>query len=339
MKRCAAALVALVLTPGCKARVCEPWKPLDLPGITSIDRCYDSHIGGETTASADDFVRALEAKGFTAGRALDGTIANQRSWITFVKSGDPSMYRMPAGFGVAKGKSGTDHFFLETTTKDERWIPEATWKRLPTIDMDRKALTAKLAAAVQLFADAKGAPERCDDAVLAREPALVAKKASLLARSDSLGLAGWPAEPRSYLTPATPAPGAAKSAADLDSTDVASLARDRAELDELSGARLWPILRVTSYEAPKMKGISPGARILGFGTFTGGRATLDVGVVDLVEHRVLCRAKTEARSSDEIKVSQTDSGSVLGSPGDADLADNIDHAARASLGRMSALLK
>lgn len=124
MKRCAGLVVALLFLPACKPRICEPWKPLDLPGVTSIESCYDTHIAGETTATTDDFVRALEAKGFTAGRETDGTYRNQQSWVSFTRSDDPSFYKMPSDVGARSGGK-SDHFFLDKSPKHTRWISEA----------------------------------------------------------------------------------------------------------------------------------------------------------------------------------------------------------------------
>ncbi len=254
-------------------------------------------------------MRALEAKGFTAGRQTDGTYRNQQSWVIFMKSDDPSFYKMPSDVGHRGGKSY--EFFFDKQSKSPNWIPEATWKGLSTLDADRAALATKLAAAAQLFADTKSAPERCDDAVLAQDPALNtpvlgAKKQSFLLDTDLHGIAGWPAESRAYTTGAAPKPRE-KPSEPLESRMISDLVFDRSALDDLSKIRMLRVVRVTSYEAPRVTSKDTNKESpIDF--FIGGRAAFDVGVVDLTERKVLCRGKGEAQSSKSIKEGQTADG-------------------------------
>lgn len=112
---------------------------------------------------------------------------------------------------------------------------------------------------------------------------------------------------------------------------------DRTALDDLAKIRMLRILQVTSYEAPQVQEKSKG--LAGSIFFTGGHASFDVGVVDLVEKKVLCRGKGEAKSSEDIEVTRNADGGLIGNPGGEDLGRNIDRVARAALGKMSPLLK
>lgn len=97
-------------------------------------------------------------------------------------------------------------------------------------------------------------------------------------------------------------------------------------------------MRVTRYEAPS---VPSSASIMG--TFVPGAASFEIGVVDLVDRKLLCRSKGKAESSATIEATTTTyyrpDGSISPTSTSADatgdLAHNIRIAAFAELAKMS----
>jgi hypothetical protein len=96
-------------------------------------------------------------------------------------------------------------------------------------------------------------------------------------------------------------------------------------------------MRVTSYVAPIVEG---GA--FATGVFTPGKASFEVGIVDLDKQVVLCKTKGKAQNSKTIEATTTwtTSGNTLtdvstNNPGYRDLADNIEKVAFAELAKLS----
>ena len=297
MRRAPFFLVGLLALTGCKGKtVCGPYEAMNLPGVTKIDRCdaeptSDYGIGGETTASGADFVKAIAASGFELGRDGDGTADAQRTMVYFRKGG--ATYFM---FTDLKPRPGGDNFFSITPKNGapKTWLPETEWQRLSTTRADRQALIDRLGAA-RGFLDANPkAPATCDGALGSADPEIVKAPTSVIVNLDSRDFKG-----RS----AGRGPGLFTEAV-LDeqeeaSAKVSKLVAARAEVDRIAARRVVPVLVVTEYQP--LKGTSPpkaGDRVE---FVTGGEAKFDVAVVDLEKRQVLCRSKGEASLIDKSK--------------------------------------
>jgi hypothetical protein len=119
---------------------------------------------------------------------------------------------------------------------------------------------------------------------------------------------------------------------------IASLLKERAELDALAGHHVFPVIRITDYHAPKVD-----KTYASVGMFTGGDAKFDVAVIDLEKQTLLCRGAAEAKSSTTLKAttftSQGSGGTTetvgVSAGAYADLAQNITRAALAAVDAMT----
>jgi len=334
-------LVGLLALTGCKGKtVCGPYEAMNLPGVTKIDRCDPEPtsadgIGGETTASGADFVKAIAASGFELGRDGDGTADAQQTMMYFRKGG--ATYFM---FTDLKPRPGGDNFFsiIPKHGVPKTWLPEAEWQRLSTTRADRQALIDRLGAA-RGFLDANPkAPATCDGALGSADPALAKAPTSVIVNLDSRDFKGRD-DGRG--------PGLFTEAV-LDeqesSAKVSKLVAARAEVDRIAARRVVPVLVVTEYQPLKRTSPPKAGDPVTF--VTGGEAKFDVAVVDLEGRRVLCRSKGEASLIDKSKGPPKGAPTLERANGDkvsmwlegvkkSDLDSEITSAAKTVLAKMS----
>lgn len=334
------ALVASGALSGCKGKsVCGPYQAMNLPGVTKIDRCdveptSGYGIGGETTASGADLVKAIGASGFEIGRDGGGTVGEQREKVYIRKDGQA--YYL---FTNLKPRPGGNNFFsIVPAPEPKRWLPEASWQKLLTARADRQALIDRLRAVRPLLADPK-APAKCDASLGSLDPELAKAPKAVLVNLDSRDVMGRDAGrgPALFADPIETADEEYKAT-------VEKLVAFRADIDRIAARRVVPMLTITEYRPLKKTGESkPGDT---FEFVSGGEAKFDVAVVDLKEQRVLCRSKGEASLVDKSKGPPKGAPTLKGKNGketavwletikDVDLEPKIHAAAFAELGKMS----
>jgi hypothetical protein len=347
MNRSAAALLVLALAPqvSCNSKkICGPYLSMNLPGVTKVDRCdveltSDFGIGGETTATGADFVKAIGGSGFELGRDAASTYGDADHMQYFRKDG--VVFFMFTN--LSKRESGATFFNIYPTPRQPTtWLPQASWEKVASIAADRQALIARLGSVADLVKSAAKAPKQCDGSLAALDPALAKSGKTVLLNLDASDFRGPKAE--RYSRGPEPFPVARKDGDTFNSpysTKVSTLLEERAPLDEIAERRVMPVISITEYHAPKLDHNTDPAAI--FHNFTGGDAKFDVVVVDLKERTVLCRSSASAKSSDTLDVTQytrkNRSGEVqdvsVSSYENEDLAGNISKAAFVALGKMS----
>ncbi len=347
MRRLIAVLLVLALAAqvSCKSKtVCGPYASMNLPGVTRIDRCdvelsSDYGIGGETTATGADFVKAIAGSGFELGRDAESTYGEAKDMQYFRKGG--VVYFMFTN--LKKRDSGATFFSIYPTPRQPKtWLPEASWEKASSLDADRQALIARLGGVADLVKGSARAPKQCDGSLVALDPALAKSARTVLINLDASDFRG-PKGAR-YARGPEPFP-AVRSDADAFnshySTKLSTLLEERIPIDEVAERRVVPFLSITQYHAPKVDhDATPGAVVQ---LFTGGDAKFDVVVVDLKERTVLCRSSAAAESSEKLDVTRltrkNSSGEVQGvsvsSYENEDLAANISTAAFVALARMN----
>ncbi|APR81939.1 Hypothetical protein A7982_07288 [Minicystis rosea] len=325
---------------GCKKKsVCGPYLAMNLPGVTKIDRCEVEPtsgygIGGETTASGADLVKAIAAGGFEIGRDGDGAIGEQLHRVYIRKDGQA--YYM---FTDLKPRPGGNNFFsIVPTHEPKSWLPEASWQTLLTARADRQALIERLRAVRPLLADPK-APAKCDASLGTLDPELAKAPNAVLVNLDARDFMGRNAGrgPALFVDP-------------IETDDeeyrakVQKLVALRADIDRIAARRVVPMLTFTEYRPVKKSGESkPGDT---FDIVSGGEAKFDIAVVDLKEPRLLCRSKGEASLVDKAKGPPKGAPTLKGKNGkgttmwletikNVDLNPKIQAAAFAELGKMS----
>lgn len=325
----AALFASSLVVIGCgksNATMCEPFTSVGLPQVTRIDRCDAEGIGGETTAKPEAFVAAFAAAGYEIGRDVaEPDYADD--WVRVRKGG--VTYRVTSTF--EKVEQREQPYFSISRDEPRKWMPEATWQGIQTVPAARDKLLEKWRTVANL-ANNK-APKTCP-ALGDLDPAMTAAPSSFLLNLDSGDLAGRPEQRYSR----GPELFSGQVPDKMYSTNMDDLVKWKANLDALAARRIVPVIRITKYDAPS---VPSGYNVMG--TFTPGKATFDVIVVDLAERRVLCRSKSKAESSETIEATTTtrtsESGTIeeISTTANAagDLASNIEKAAFAELRKMS----
>lgn len=286
-----AALLALTGLAGCRNQsVCGEYATMNLPGVTKIDSCdanpkSEGGLGGETTASGEDFMKAIGSSGYELGRDGDSTFGNARTMLYFRNAGQT--YFM---FTDLKPRgSGNNYFSIGPKPQPKNWLPEAAWQKVLARRADQKVVLERVGKLGELLKSNTKAPAICAEALESLDPNLAKSAKNVLVNLDSRELRGkdgrGPATLRDSL------------ATDDDSTEYGSklsvLVAAREEIDRLAARRILPVVSITDYVAASQGTPKPGDLI----RFVSlGAAKFEVAIVDTKEGRVLCRTKAETET-------------------------------------------
>jgi hypothetical protein len=296
--------------------------------VTKIDRCsVEEGIWGETTAKPEAFVAAFKAAGFELGR--DGASPDYADHWLYVRKG-ATEYRVDLEF-LSGGDNRENPFFSISADKAKEWLPEATWQSIQNLPAQRDKLIERWRGVADVIGNK--APKECP-ALGDLDPAMRKAPTSFLLNIDAGDLAGTP-EQRFARGPELFAFTLPEK---LERSNMKDVIEAKAKLDALGARRIVPVIRMTKYDAPS---VPSGINILG--TFTPGKATFEVAVVDLVDKKLLCRSKAKAASSETIEATTYTRTAADGHIEDVstsanaagDLAKNIETAAFAELAKMS----
>lgn len=306
--------------------MCEPYTSIKLPEITRIDRCGADGLSGETTAKPEAFIAAFKAAGFELGRDVSEP-KYAADWFWAKKGGQT--YRITATFDKVEQRQHP--YFAISADQPRKWLPEATWVAIKTTPERREALLAKWRGVGDLLG--QKAPKACP-ALDELDPAFAKDSTDLLLNLDGKDLSPTPR----FRGARGPEMFEREPPSEANYSSMDEFVEYDARITVMSARRIVPVIRVTSFEDPD---VPTSANILG--VFTPGRAAFEVAVVDLAEHKVLCRSKAEARNSETIEATTTTTREADGTIRDVstsadahgDLAKNMRAAAFAELARMS----
>ncbi|MGE0401913.1 MAG: hypothetical protein AB7T06_34740 [Kofleriaceae bacterium] len=320
-------LVAVVVVGACggdekpkNAAMCAPFTELQLPSITRLDWCTSTELTGETTASPEEFAKAFEAAGYEAGRdAQDMNIAKDHMWF---RRGDVA-FSMSARFEGSPARKNPYFSIRRDTPK--KWLPESAWQAHESTPAAKRKMVAALRVAGELFtADAK-APKKCPS-LAELDPMLATAARSVIVNLEGRYFQGDKGR------------GPDLFDGDLTFASMEEASKEGEYFEQVGARRIVPVARITSYDAPVAT--DSGVRA---GEFKPGSAAFDVGVVDLVEKKILCRSSATAESSGTIRGVTTTyknadgstQSSSAGADADGDLGRNMRAAAFAELATMS----
>lgn len=288
MKCWMTATLALGLANGCKPDVCAPWKDFELR-LESVELCTSAEISGSTKATEEDIVASFAQRGYLRGRSGDGSgsIARQ-SDASFFKDDSSPTYKLL----LTQLKDGRLVLNESQPIPRERFVVEADWQKIERLPVDVAAYLEGLAWVPSAFgpvvpSDAKKksgteTSAQCTDAdLLAADPEIGSRKSRHLVNVDAIGAA--PESRRGV-------PGLLKPIAKeaIGKTATSDLVRTLRELEPILTARVVPAFRVMAYRPPGTA--STALRSDKFvDEFVGGEVEISLAVLDLKEHRVICR--------------------------------------------------
>lgn len=296
-------VLCVVAACGKGGEICEPFSGAKLPGITKIDECTDHSFFGETTATVEQWQSAFAAAGWEVGR--DRAATDTGNWF-YIRKGEVS-YRIGASFGMSKTRKNPA-FYITSGSSLVKLVPESEWRKLASLEADAKTLGDSYAWLDAAVANTSDAPATCGALI---DPSIADAPHSLVQLRDG-----------AVTTNQLFAKGVR-----VNETTESMIAR-RKELDSMLARRMLPVIRVTSYTAPRIpRGTGPN------GTFEPGGAKFEVAVVDAKDKKVLCKSRASAGSSGTLEA--TIIRGAASADVDADLQNNMREAAFRELATMT----